>query len=63
MIFLAGEEDAWATDTGSRLSGVREDFDPLSAEFLADPYAVLASLPVQEMPVFYALRGDRKSVV
>ena len=33
---------------------VREDFDPLSAEFLADPYAVLASLPVQEMPVFYA---------
>ena len=33
---------------------VREDFDPLSAEFLAEPYAVLASLPVQEMPVFYA---------
>jgi cytochrome P450 len=33
---------------------VREDFDPLSSGFLADPSAVLASLPVQEEPVFYA---------
>ena len=29
------------------------DFDPLSPTFLADPFAVLASLP-REMPVFYA---------
>jgi cytochrome P450 len=33
---------------------VREDFDPLAPEFLADPYAVLASLPAEEAPVFYA---------
>lgn len=33
---------------------VREEFDPLSEEFLADPYAVLGSLPVAEMPVFFA---------
>jgi cytochrome P450 len=29
-------------------------FDPLGAEYLADPYAVLAGLPVGEAPVFYA---------
>ena len=29
------------------------DFDPLSPTFLADPFAVLASLP-RETPVFYA---------
>jgi cytochrome P450 len=33
---------------------VREDFDPLSAEFLADPYAVLARLRLDDEPVFYA---------
>ena len=33
---------------------VREDFDPLSAEFLTDPYAVLASLRFEDEPVFYA---------
>jgi cytochrome P450 len=33
---------------------VREDFDPLSSAYLADPYAVLASLAVRETPVFYA---------
>ena len=33
---------------------VHEGFDPLSPEFLADPYAVLAGLPVTEAPVFYA---------
>ena len=33
---------------------VREGFDPLSPEFLADPYAVLAGLPLAEAPVFYA---------
>jgi cytochrome P450 len=33
---------------------VHEEFDPLSEEFLADPYAVLATLPVDEGPVFYA---------
>jgi cytochrome P450 len=33
---------------------VHEDFDPLSEEFLADPYAVMAALPLDEAPVFYA---------
>jgi len=33
---------------------VQEDFDPLSEEFLADPYAVMAALPLDEAPVFYA---------
>jgi cytochrome P450 len=33
---------------------VQAEFDPLSAEFLADPFAVLAALPVDEAPVFYA---------
>ena len=32
---------------------VHADFDPLSPAFLADPFAVLASLP-RETPVFYA---------
>ena len=32
---------------------VHADFDPLSPSFLADPFAVLASLP-RETPVFYA---------
>ena len=33
---------------------VHAGFDPLSDEFLADPYAVMASLPLDETPVFYA---------
>lgn len=33
---------------------VREDFDPLATEFLADPYTVLATLPLSAEPVFYA---------
>ena len=33
---------------------VHEEFDPLSPEFLADPYAVLAALPLREAPLFYA---------
>src|SRR5260370_7928715 len=32
---------------------VHADFDPLSPTFLADPFAVLASLP-REVPVFYS---------
>jgi cytochrome P450 len=32
----------------------REEFDPLSAEFLADPFAVMSALPLAEAPVFYA---------
>ena len=40
---------------------VHADFDPLSPTFLADPFAVLASLP-HEMPVFYAsCRRRRRS--
>jgi cytochrome P450 len=33
---------------------VHADFDPLSAEFLRDPFGVLARLPLDETPVFYA---------
>ena len=33
---------------------VEPDFDPLGPHYLADPYAVLAALPVAEAPVFYA---------
>jgi cytochrome P450 len=33
---------------------VDESFDPLSQDFLADPYAVLAALPREEQPVFFA---------
>jgi cytochrome P450 len=33
---------------------VHDGFDPLSPEFLADPYAVLAGLPLAGAPVFYA---------
>jgi cytochrome P450 len=33
---------------------VHPEFDPLSDEFLADPYAVMATLPLAEEPVFYA---------
>ncbi len=33
---------------------VDESFDPLSPEFLADPYTVLAERPEREAPVFFA---------
>jgi cytochrome P450 len=33
---------------------VHYEFDPLSQEHLADPYTVLAALPLDEAPVFYA---------
>jgi cytochrome P450 len=33
---------------------VHERFDPLAEDFLADPYAIMAALPLQETPVFYA---------
>jgi cytochrome P450 len=33
---------------------VHAEFDPLSADFLADPFAVMATLPLAEEPVFYA---------
>lgn len=33
---------------------VEPAFDPLSPEFLADPFAVMRSLPLAERPVFYA---------
>ena len=33
---------------------VDESFDPLSPEFLADPYAVMAALPREEQTVFFA---------
>lgn len=33
---------------------VDEAFDPLSSDFLADPFAVLGRLPADELPIFYA---------
>jgi cytochrome P450 len=33
---------------------VDKEFDPLSAGYLTDPYAVLASLPTEEVPIFFA---------
>ena len=33
---------------------VDESFDPLSAQFLADPYAVMAGLPANGAPIFFA---------
>jgi len=33
---------------------VHAEFDPLSEDFLADPYSVLAGLPTDGAPVFYA---------
>ena len=33
---------------------VDESFDPLSPGFLADPYAVLAALPLAGTPIFFA---------
>lgn len=43
------------TTTGAvRGCPVNETFDPLSADFLSDPFTVLAALPRQEQPVFFA---------
>jgi cytochrome P450 len=33
---------------------VNQSFDPLSADFLADPYTVMATLPREEQPIFFA---------
>jgi cytochrome P450 len=33
---------------------VHPEFDPLSPDFLEDPYAVMAALPLRDEPVFYA---------
>lgn len=33
---------------------VDESFDPLAPEFLADPYAVMAAMPNQQAPIFFA---------
>ena len=37
---------------------VHAEFDPLSEEFLADPYAVMAALALNEEPVFFAPSVD-----
>jgi cytochrome P450 len=42
-----------SSDTGAGCP-IETRFDPLDAEFLADPYAVLAALPIADAPVFYA---------
>jgi cytochrome P450 len=33
---------------------VHSKFDPLSPEYLQDPFAVMRELPAREAPVFYA---------
>jgi hypothetical protein len=35
---------------------VNPDFDPLSAEYLADPVAVLRTIPPEHRPIFFAPR-------
>ena len=42
------------TTTAGGPCPVNESFDPLSADFLADPYAVMAALPRAEQPIFFA---------
>jgi cytochrome P450 len=43
------------TTTGAaRGCPVNESFDPLSADFLADPHTVLAALPGRDQPIFFA---------
>jgi cytochrome P450 len=49
-----GRVSGMTTDPVAQGCPVHESFDPLSPEYLADPYAVLASLPLEEGPVFYA---------
>jgi cytochrome P450 len=43
-----------AAISSERGSPVLDWFDPLSPEYLADPYSVLAQLPSAEAPVFFA---------
>jgi cytochrome P450 len=43
-----------AAETQRHRCPVQESFDPLSASYLADPYAVLAGLPPTAAPVFFA---------
>ena len=48
---------AWGAAMTTATDGpcpVNESFDPLSADFLADPYAVMAALPRDEQPIFFA---------
>src|SRR5260370_42441030 len=42
------------TDQVAPACPVDETFDPLSSDFLADPFAVLARLSTSEVPIFYA---------
>jgi len=42
------------TTTGPTGCPIHAGFDPLSPEFLSDPFAVMAALPLSETPVFYA---------
>jgi cytochrome P450 len=42
------------TDAKARGCPAHEGFDPLSPAYLADPYAVMSVLPLEETPVFYA---------
>ncbi|HKE19132.1 MAG TPA: cytochrome P450 [Kofleriaceae bacterium] len=42
------------TTSGPRGCPIQPGFDPLSPEFLSDPYAVMAALPLAEHPIFFA---------
>jgi cytochrome P450 len=42
------------TDATARGCPAHEGFDPLAPAYLADPYAVMSTLPLGETPVFYA---------
>jgi cytochrome P450 len=55
---LAGRHEEYATDVMASVAlrdcPVVPGFDPLSPKFLADPFAVMASLRLAQRPVFYA---------
>jgi hypothetical protein len=40
---------------------VHEGFDPLSSQYLDDPFAVMAALPLEEAPVFFPPRSATTS--
>jgi cytochrome P450 len=50
----ANVEAAMTQERAVHACPVNGSFDPLAADFLADPYAVLAALPREEQPIFFA---------
>jgi cytochrome P450 len=51
---LISRRPAMTSTAPSQACPVNDSFDPLSPEFLADPYAVMSALPLDGAPVFFA---------